>query len=294
MSTRALWLPEVLRAAGLKVVEVDGWQTRGKEPKDWLCQVFHHTASNRRAGNAPSLGICTNGRGGSAPVPGPLCNAVVARDGTWYVIASGAANHPGVSTIPHRGGISSGVKYYALGWECENDGTGEPWPKKQLDSIETGEAAVADRLGWRKDTSEVFGHKEIARPKGRKIDPAGIDMDDHRGRVGARRGPKPPKPIPTEEFTVAQIDTILAAIAKADKDAKARDAAMSKKLDEIAQGVVIDVHEGRDDATETGSVAVHAARAYAWAKAAALHGLTPEQAEALRAEAVRLDPTHKG
>ena len=27
---------------------------------------------------------------------------------------------------------------------------------------------------------------------------------------------------------------------------------------------------------------------------AALHGLTPEQAEALRAEAVRLDPTHKG
>ena len=235
MSTRALWLPEVLRAAGLKVVEVDGWQTRGKEPKDWLCQVFHHTASNRTSGNAPALGICTNGRGGSAPVPGPLCNAVVARDGTWYVIASGAANHPGVSTIPHRGGISSGVKYYALGWECENDGTGEPWPKKQLDSIETGEAAVADRLGWRKDTSEVFGHKEIARPKGRKIDPAGIDMDDHRRRVGARRGPKPPKPIPTEEFTVAQIDTILAAIAKADKDAKARDAAMSKKLDEIAQ-----------------------------------------------------------
>ena len=34
MSTRALWLPEVLRAAGLKVVEVDGWQTRGKEPKE--------------------------------------------------------------------------------------------------------------------------------------------------------------------------------------------------------------------------------------------------------------------
>ena len=170
-----------------KVVEVDGWQTRGKEPKDWLCQVFHHTASNRRAGNAPSLGICTNGRGGSAPVPGPLCNAVVGRDGTWHVIASGAANHPGVSTIPHHGGISSGVKYYALGWECENDGIGEPWPRSQLASIETGEAAVADHLGWRLDTSEVFGHKEIARPKGRKIDPAGIDMDDHRRRVGARR-----------------------------------------------------------------------------------------------------------
>lgn len=155
---------------------------------EWLCQVFHHTASNKRSGNTPALGICTHGRGGDHPVVGPLCNALVARDGTWYVVASGAANHPGVSTIPHRGGISSGVKYYALGWECENDGIGEPWPAVQLASIEIGEAAVADHLGWRLDTSEVFGHKEIARPKGRKIDPAGIDMDQHRAAVGRRRG----------------------------------------------------------------------------------------------------------
>lgn len=209
---RALWLPDVLRAAGLDVEVVPGWEKRGKEPTEWLCQVFHHTASNRRSGNAPALDICTNGRGGPSPVVGPLCNAVVGRNGTWFITASGAANHPGVSTIPHRGGISSGVKYYALGWECENDGIGEPWPASQLASIETGEAAVADHLGWRLDTSEVFGHKEIARPKGRKIDPTGIDMDGHRRRVRARRN-APSKPAPEEYFDMdkTEFDAALAA-----------------------------------------------------------------------------------
>lgn len=181
---RALWLPDVLRDAGLKVEVVPGWETRGKEPAEWLCQVLHHTAGPRR-GTHPSLGTVTNGRGGSSPVPGPLCNALPARDGVWHVIASGAANHPGVSSIPYRGGIHQDVKYYALGWEAENDGVGEPWA--QLEAIEIGEAAVADYLGWRVDTSEIWGHKEIARPLGRKIDPAGIDMDEHRAAVARRR-----------------------------------------------------------------------------------------------------------
>lgn len=188
---RCLWLPDVLRDAGLKVETVPGWEKRGKEPKEWLAQAFHHTASNRKGGPRNSLRIVTDGR---PDVPGPLCNALPDRNGVWVVVAAGAANHPGVSYLPERGGISSGVKYWMLGWECENDGIGEPWPTRQLDSIEIGEAAVGAHLGWPPE-SNVYGHKEIARPVGRKIDPWLIDMNDHRRRVAARRTrPAPAKP----------------------------------------------------------------------------------------------------
>ena len=42
---RALWLADTLRAAGLVVHVVDGWQTRGASTFDPTWQVFHHTAS---------------------------------------------------------------------------------------------------------------------------------------------------------------------------------------------------------------------------------------------------------
>ncbi|MEO5837776.1 MAG: peptidoglycan-binding protein, partial [Acidimicrobiales bacterium] len=80
-----------LRNAGLKVVEVDGWLTRVSDSFDARGLVDHHTAGGR-TGNAPSLNICINGR---SDLPGPLCNVLIGRDGTCYVIAAGRANHAG-------------------------------------------------------------------------------------------------------------------------------------------------------------------------------------------------------
>ena len=80
-----------LRAKGLNVVEVNGWRTRGAEGFNPRGSVDHHTAGPRK-GNAPSLGVCINGR---ADLPGPLCNVLVGRDGTCYVVAAGRANHAG-------------------------------------------------------------------------------------------------------------------------------------------------------------------------------------------------------
>ena len=116
---RAPWLADALRAEGVKVVEEPGWRDRGSatfNPKGVIC---HHTAGPAK-GDAPSLGVCINGRPG---LPGPLCQIVLARSGTAHVIASGRANHAGLGGWRGLEGNTS-----VFGIEAENTGLGEPWP----------------------------------------------------------------------------------------------------------------------------------------------------------------------
>src|SRR5690349_13880170 len=75
MSHPFLWLPEVLKKAGLKVAEVPGWERRGR-PRVGPTRgvICHHTAGGRN-GNMPSLNLLINGRPGRhgrEPLPGPL------------------------------------------------------------------------------------------------------------------------------------------------------------------------------------------------------------------------------
>lgn len=180
----ALWLADVLRTAGLVVHEVTGWQTRGSSTFDPRWQVFHHTASHAGA-NAPALGICTNGR---SDLAGPLCNILVARNGDCYVVASGRANHAGTGRYPDGTTGNS----LSIGWECENNGIGEPWPATQLDAIARGQAAVAVHLG--QPASSVIYHRTYA--PSRKIDPAGPgipqNVADWQARVSGLMAVRPP------------------------------------------------------------------------------------------------------
>jgi N-acetyl-anhydromuramyl-L-alanine amidase AmpD len=83
-------------------------------------------------------------------------------------------------------GISDG-NGQMLGIEAENSGLGEPWPEKQLDAYVRLCAAICRQ---RKLGAEmVAGHREYALPKGRKIDPTGIDMPQFRqpSRPDSRR-----------------------------------------------------------------------------------------------------------
>jgi peptidoglycan hydrolase-like protein with peptidoglycan-binding domain len=201
---RALWLPDVLKDAGLKVEVVPGWEARGKEPKEWVAQVNHHTASNRRSPR-PALGIVTNGR---PDVPGPLANTLPDRNGIIVVVASGAANHPGVSWIPHKGGISTGVKYWTIGHEIELDGVGEPFPVngRQYEAVSIMNAAICTYLGH-VPLHDLTTHEVIARPRGRKVDPRPYDLPDAQRRVAARMtgrkpAPAPPGPAPKPASTV--------------------------------------------------------------------------------------------
>lgn len=125
-----------LRAAGCTVVEIAGWQTRGDDIFAPRGSVDHHTAGGA-AGNAPSLGICINGR---SDLPGPLCHVLVGRDLTCYLIAAGRANHAGSGGWRGMTGNSS-----VFGVERENVGTpAEPWRFEQTVHAATVHRALLD------------------------------------------------------------------------------------------------------------------------------------------------------
>lgn len=189
----AIWLADTLRAEGLKVVELPGWKDNGRGAMgDVRGVLLHHTAGPRN-GNAPSLRLVREGR---TDLPGPLSQLHLARDGTVTVIAAGRCNHAGNGLWQ---GVTAGNSSF-IGIEAENAGDGrDPWPPVQMDAYVRAVAAILRHIGA--DAVMAAGHKEYARPKGRKIDPA-FDMIAFRERVelelsGATARPAVPKEKPT-------------------------------------------------------------------------------------------------
>lgn len=159
------WLPAVLRAYGLAVIEQPGWQTRGHgDVGKTLGVLCHHTAGALK-GNAPSLGIVTNGR---PDLPGPLAQLVLGRDGTFYVVAAGLCYHAGAGAWQ---GVKSGNSSL-VGIEAENTGLANdnPWPDVQMAAYIKGVAAILKHIGAK--PIMCAGHLEYALPVGRKSDPS--------------------------------------------------------------------------------------------------------------------------
>lgn len=163
---RALWLPHKIAEYGVPVKLVSGWETRGSSVFNPQGVVCHHTAS-AAGSDHPALGIVTHGR---SDLPGPLAQVLLARNGDAYIVASGRANHAGSGGYRGLYGNSS-----VLGIEAENNGVGEPWSQNQIRSYHRICAAMCSAIG--RDASWVCGHKEWT---SRKIDPAGINMNDFR------------------------------------------------------------------------------------------------------------------
>lgn len=199
---RLLDLPAWLAAYGLDVETVAGWQSRGVAfPALPKVVVGHHTATGNRArGDLPTLAILRDGR---SDLPGPLCQIGLGRSGLAYVIASGKANHAGKGCW---GDVTGGAM--TVGIEVEHPGTG-PWTAVQLDAFDRVAAALLEGLGA---TAEAYcGHREWALPRGRKVDPGGVDLDAQRRRIHAllARSTKTPAPedddMPLSDADVARI-----------------------------------------------------------------------------------------
>jgi hypothetical protein len=175
-----LWLPRVLREAGLNVIEVKGWQRRGMRDLSVVKGIVAHHTASARGKNMPSLDVVTRGR---SDLRGPLSQLVLGRDGTYAVVAAGTANHAGRGAWPfYKAGIPPGsANKWTIGIEAENMGTGkEPWPEVQLDAYKRGVAAICKHLGL-DPAYAVVGHKEYA--PSRKPDPVLIDMGQFRKDV---------------------------------------------------------------------------------------------------------------
>jgi len=176
-------MADILRGAGLTVVEEPGWQTRARGSggydgnRPWVI-MWHHTASDTSPANDVSYIINAD--------DGPLANLYLARSGTVHVIAAGATNTNGKGGP--LGGFSRGtvpldsMNTYGLGIEAANNGVGQQWPQVQIDSYFKINNALTAAYGLA--FTDLSSHEGWA--PGRKIDPA---------QAGAVQGPWRPASI---------------------------------------------------------------------------------------------------
>lgn len=166
-------LADVLRAAGVTVVEYEGWQTRARSSGGYSSGrptgcMWHHTASQTTPANDADY-MCH----GSSDRP--IANMLIPRDGTVWVLAAGATNTNGKGgpwgrwsrgTIP-----ADSMNLYAVSLELANNGVGEPYPQAQIDAAFAASVAVVRAYGL--DPGDICTHYEWAPT--RKIDPATAD-----------------------------------------------------------------------------------------------------------------------
>lgn len=185
-----------LDPAGFQVVEIDGWQTRGRTYATYAPRgsLQHHTAGALAGGDAPSLGICINGR---SDLPGPLCQVFGSRSLVAYVVAAGLANHAG-------GGGWNGLVGNASvgGMEMEHDGgPDEPRTERLMDFCARVQCALITAPGSPADPANSCQHFEWSNEG--KIDFYKWPGDDLRQRVAnllvTGPGGAPPPAAATED-----------------------------------------------------------------------------------------------
>ncbi len=158
------WLAAEYRKAGLKVVEVSGWENRGRPASTGNFNpqgptTDHHTGSTTSASKTmPTLRTLIQGR---PDLPGPLSQVGIGYDGTVYVIAAGRANHAGKVGKSGVAGMPYGAdgNALAIGQEVDTNGT-QTMPKAQRDALATVNAVNIRH--YRRGTSYIHRHKDIS------------------------------------------------------------------------------------------------------------------------------------
>ena len=158
------WIADDLRKAGLKVVEIEGWQNRGRpastgnfDPKG--ASTTHHSGAFTSPSN-PNAGLSTLITGRS-DLPGPLCQVATDYNGVVYVIAAGRANHAG--RIGKAGVVGMPVggdgNEHALGNEVMTDGR-QSMPKAQQEATAKVAAVFANRNA--RNSTWAHRHEDIS------------------------------------------------------------------------------------------------------------------------------------
>lgn len=179
---KLVWLAEEFRRAGLKVVEVPGWEDRGSHwhPGRPVGAIQHHTAPpvpfNVRTLTTPLI----------------RCNFNVKSDGTVHVIAAGSCDFSSGSgsqvvldevrkdvspsgTAKARGLLENvdGNRLF-INNETDHLGAGEPIPEVQYDAVIRCWVVIFQQMEWH--PNRLIAHGEW---RSRKPDPAWNDKDSH-------------------------------------------------------------------------------------------------------------------
>lgn len=196
-----IWLPEVLRAFGVEVYEVEGARERGHgdfAAIPWV--LWHHTGNVNETDDGiahhPSLGLAAN--------------MLIHPDGRVAITGFGIAWHGGVGIYP--GIPEDGINQLSIGIECAHSGAhGDPWPARQMEAMIRVGAAIAWFTGQDARRYQI-AHKEWAgadNPLGinkqGKPDPIDIDMRWFRDQIAQRAAAGP-----TGDTTTGEDDWLMA------------------------------------------------------------------------------------
>jgi len=175
-----------LRAIGITVVEVQGWQTRARSSGGFasppLGIQWHHTASKTTPENDTNWQYFSSS-------DRPIGNMTIMRDGSVWIGAAGAANTAGKGgpMTMSRGTVPvDGANSRTWAFEVANNGVGEAWPQVQIDAYFACSNELNRRFG--NQPTDVFSHA-VGTGNGwtnRKIDPA---------TAGAVQGPWKPRSV---------------------------------------------------------------------------------------------------
>lgn len=157
------FLPEVLRAFGVKVVEAPSWKEYGHGDFGAIQGVFvHHIGSNRyhwsNIQRHPSLGLCSQ--------------IHLSREGVATLVGAGIAWHAGKGWF--KNWPTNDANRVAIGIEAESDGV-SAWPAAELDAYYRICAAILWFLGKRATTDTLLAHWEYSRAAQGKWDPGAGD-----------------------------------------------------------------------------------------------------------------------
>lgn len=164
-------LVEVMRTAGLNVVEMSGWKSRGESGSFSIHGILlHHDAEGLHNDNVPNF-MSQNGEFGS--------QLWIKYTGEVYVMAAGLKMHAGSGqgfrNIPANNGNA-----YCIGIETDYSGEG-PRPAAIDVAIHQLTRVLVDFFGM-DPQRDLALHKEYA--PDRKIDLANFDADAWRDRAG--------------------------------------------------------------------------------------------------------------
>lgn len=162
-----------LRAAGVPVQFVDGWETRGREDFDPRGIICHDTGGSATSTDSGEISTLLRG---STSAPAPIAQIFLSRTTGVWIVAAGRCNH----ALTGRAGPLKGLgNTNLLGIEAAAN-PGRAWPAQQYLWYVLLVAALCRRRGW-SAVWNVAAHRE--HQPGEKIDPQGIDMGLFRAGV---------------------------------------------------------------------------------------------------------------